>query len=167
MIGDSITYISADAINAEMRSHDAVSITAVPGIKADAQHVTAERYVPTQPRVVVIALGTNDALQGDSAESFQDEMASMIALFPQSCVVVTTLTTTTGSEQFSKRATEYDTYLRTLPHVMDWDSAVNQAQQEARIVMGDHVHPNAEGQRLFAQRMAQAVADCPAPTPQP
>ena len=67
-----------------------MAITAAPGIKADAQHITAERYVPTKPSIVVIALGTNDALQGDSTEGYQDDMAAMIKLFPQSCVIVTT-----------------------------------------------------------------------------
>jgi|GEM_PF-2652565 lysophospholipase L1-like esterase len=161
VIGDSITFLSVDAINAALRPRFAPGITAVIGIKTDAQLVTAKRYAATHPDIVVIDLGTNDVTQHDAFESYRHELGSMVGLFPQSCVVVTTITThTPGDDAFAQRAAKYNEYLRTFPHVADWDAVVGQALQAGQHILTDLVHPNPAGQRLYAGLVAQAVSAC-------
>jgi hypothetical protein len=161
VIGDSITVISAEDIHAALHPEYASSITAAIGIKTDAQLVTAQRYVATDPSVVVINLGTNDVSAHDSPESFRHEMDAIVGLFPDRCVVVTTLTTQPPvSKEFAARAAAYNEYLRTFPHVADWDAVLAQAVRNGEQLTSDGVHPNDEGQRRYAALLAAAVRLC-------
>ena len=161
IIGDSITVVSTDALAAALEGDHATSMTAVIGIKADAQLVTAQRYVATDPTVVVINLGTNDVSQHDPTAEYRSELDAMVALFPDRCVVVTTITTQAPvPDDFARRAREYNDHIRTFAHVADWDAAIGRAVAAGRQVTTDGVHPNPDGQQLYAQVIRDAVAAC-------
>jgi acyl-CoA thioesterase-1 len=161
VLGDSITFVSAEAIDAALKPRYALSMSAVVGVKTDGQMATAKRYAGTRPDVVVINLGTNDALQGVDVDRYEREMAKMVSMFPDSCVIVTTIVThPIDPTDYEQRAAAYDAYLRTLPHVADWDARVAKASRTGLQYLADAVHPNADGQRAYAELIRETADAC-------
>jgi lysophospholipase L1-like esterase len=170
VIGDSITQLSTHEIHLAL---DATANPSVRGIslqRVGQMQPVADKYAVTSPDQVLIALGTNDAIQGYPSAQTQADLASMVSTFPgSSCVTVLTLNATTANAAFNTRAETLNTYIRSLPstspnvQVADW-ARVRAEYFYAGSPDGewttDGLHLAPVGQAAFASLMASAVGAC-------
>jgi hypothetical protein len=171
VLGDSITDQSSAYIGAALRRSYATSITAVSGISVQGQQFAADKYALAKPSVLLVELGTNDAIHfvtnRQTVLGFKLDLARLTAKFPSSCVVVTTVTThrpgtNTAIIAFDSAARQFNDYMHANDaHVVEWDAAVGAADAAGQpIVISDSVHPTLAGSQLLAQLDKAAVDGC-------
>jgi lysophospholipase L1-like esterase len=160
VLGDSITYLSAAAIHAELDPDHTVEVNGVPGIDVAGQQTAALQFARTQPDVAIINLGTNDVGARRDPSEVIGELRAMASEFgPGACLVLVTLTTHVPSDDFAQRAGVVNRWIRSQEHVADWDAALAASSPSARLT-SDTVHPTVEGQALMAQLLRQQVDAC-------
>jgi lysophospholipase L1-like esterase len=162
VIGDSITWMSTDAIHDALDPSYAVEITGVVGATSRLQvHGTDipefREAATTNPDIVIINLGTND---GDApAEDVLDDLNRARALFPSAaCYVPVTLTTHgVGTFEPSSEAAVYVNQVLPRAHLADWASAVD---AKPSLVGPDGVHPTGDGSVVLADLYKSAADSC-------
>jgi hypothetical protein len=160
VIGDSITYLSQAAIHAALDPAFSVEVNGIPGIQIAGQQEAVRQSATASPDVVIINLGSNDVgAQREPAEVIRELDQTTSRFGPETCVVLVTLTTHVPSADFRQRAAVVNSWIRNHPHVADWDSALAPTDHQ---LTTDTVHPNAEGQAVMAQLLAQQVDACTA-----
>lgn len=153
IIGDSVTVASADALQSKLpqASIDGeVSRTLV----ADLPQIKEDAANHQLGQVVVVSLATNSTL----AQSQIDELVQALAPHQERKIVLVTgaapsnLTWVAGSNDLMHQAAQKypDTVL-----VADWAQA---AAGHSDYLVSDGVHPQGQGQQVYAQTIADAVA---------
>jgi hypothetical protein len=159
--GDSITFGSTDALNAQFQPAYQVRIDGWSGNTTKGMLPEAQNAAPTGPDVAIIELGTNDPVHGLTLADSQNWLQQLNATFPPTtCVIfVTPWSGTAGRAAGTLEAIA--TYERqTFPHVADWD-ALTVPEDYAG---GDGVHPVIPlGNQHLMQVYAAAIAGCPPP----
>jgi len=174
VIGDSITQLSSHAIHLEL---DDIANVAVRGIslqRIGQMQPVADKFALTSPDHVVIALGTNDAIQAYPVAQSEADLETMLSTFPDaSCITVLTLNATTANAAFNARVATLNDYIRALPathpgvQVADWHRVRELyffEGEPAGSWTTDGIHLTALGQAAFASLMSAAVEACEAPT---
>ena len=129
----------------------------------------ADEVATTGPDVVVINLGSNDALKQVGTETTLAELDAMYEKFAESRVVAVAVTTRFTDSWFDVRAQAVNDHLRTgrdergVPAaVVAWDEIVAADDHDAPAgdpILTDGLHPSLRGRA----RLARAVADTVAP----
>lgn len=179
LLGDSITYYDAESFRAAATAAGlAPAVTGMPGYQLAGVDPWLDLYAATVPDVMVVNLGTNDA-SGDakgypnfSLDLFRQRLDLAAARFPQSCLVVTTLTThrtlaksnpaTDGytPDAWNAITSSYNEHVRSaFAHVADWDALLAVHPEYAP----DEVHPvgSAAGLAALASLQIDAARTCP------
>ena len=165
MLGDSITFESETELRAALESATVVDLTAFVGrpgktfaeLLADAARIAAD-----DPDVVVINLGTNDALKTVPVEETRLALDALYAAIPDAPIVAVAVTTRFSDSPFDIRAQAINDRLRAgcRDHarpvvVVAWDEIV--AADEA--LLSDGLHPTPRGRARLAAAVAATVAD--------
>ena len=166
-----ITYEAREGLRAALSKLPTVTLTALVGrpgktfaeVQSDADEVAA-----SAPEVVVINLGSNDALKQVATHVTLAELEAMYAKFPESLLVAVAVTTRFTDSWFDVRAQAINDHLRAgrryrgVPvAVVAWDEIV--AADDASAPPGDPIltvglHPSPRGRARRAQAVAEAVA---------
>ena len=121
--------------------------------------------IQDQPDVVVIALGTNDAwTPAVSASSAITELDRIVALFPESCIVATTIRELVPEQvdyDMLKARALNERLLAVADEVIDWNAAV---VADPGLVGSDGIHLSPAGHEQRAALTTIAVAKCLQPT---
>ncbi len=168
VVGDSITSLSADDIHSELTAagYDA---TVVGRIGRSASEVDADVMAARNsgPAVVLLELGTNDVTRSadgqGSAADYERWMSGYIAEFPDSCVVVTTVSSHRPSPAMNETARAINSWLHTrASHVVEWDNYEWSERKDGIVIVeSDDVHPNPAGQEALGHLDLAAVKSCP------
>ena len=161
MLGDSITYMSLDALTRAIAPVASLSLVGRPGYTIDQLMPDAEAAALTDPAAVIIDLGTNDALNKVSTADSVAALDSMLSLFPRATSVVVTVNTHFGDAAARARAAAINAHIRSLDvRIADWDARVG-AELAAGLPDGaitiDDVHPTTRGQKVLAGLIAAAL----------
>ena len=161
MLGDSITYMSLDALTRAIAPVASLSLVGRPGYTIDQLMPDAEAGALTNPAAVIIDLGTNDALNKVSTVDSLVALDSMLSLFSRATPVLVTVNTHFGDAAAQARAAAINAHIRSLGvRVADWDARVG-AELAAGLPDGaitiDEVHPTARGQKVLAGLIAAAL----------
>src|SRR2546421_1254098 len=155
IVGDSITVSSTPQIKHALEGRYTTDIHARPGQRIDQMLVDLHGVLAERPTAVVVNLGTNDVLQGDTRwrRSFDRMIA---ALGGQPCVEITTISTrVTGWVAIPaiagqiNRAIAETAASRAQFHIVDWNAAVHTGDG-TQLLVADHVHPSAAGKARLA-----------------
>ena len=117
---------------------------------------------------MVVNLGTNDVLQGQTHPDWKSGFTRMVALLaPARCVVLTTISTLVrGRTAIPAVASEINRAIATAAsshrnfHVVDWNAAVH-GSNGASLLSADRIHPSPAGQLALAVLIRAALDhDC-------
>jgi lysophospholipase L1-like esterase len=167
VVGDSITYLSADDITDELTA-SGYEPSVVGRIGRSASEVDADVMAArnSSPAVVLLELGTNDVTRSAGGEGstadYERWMSGYIAEFPDSCVIVTTVSSHRPSPTMNQTARSINAWLRTrTSHVVEWDNYEwSERRNGVVIVEPDKVHPNPAGQEALGHLDLAAVRSC-------
>jgi lysophospholipase L1-like esterase len=167
VVGDSITYLSAEDITDELTA-SGYEPTVVGRIGRSASEVDADVTAAQRsgPAVILLELGTNDITRSahgnGSAADYERWMSEYIAEFPDSCVIVTTVSSHRPSPAMNQTARSINAWLHTkTSHVVEWDSYEwSQRENGVVIVEPDEVHPTPAGQEALGHLDLAAVKTC-------
>jgi lysophospholipase L1-like esterase len=162
IVGDSITVSSTPQIKHALEGRYTTDIHARPGQRIDQMLVDLPGALAERPNAVVVNLGTNDVLQGDT--QWRPSFDRMIAaLDGQPCVAITTISTrVTGWVAIPaiagqiNRAIAETAASRAQFHILDWNRAVHTADG-TQLLVADHVHPSAAGNARLASLTRSAL----------
>jgi hypothetical protein len=171
VIGDSITEISTDAIQSFVGPKYSTSISALVGATVNGRQGVADLYAPTKPSVVLVELGTNDDSRivtgQQTVDGYKADLTRLTSKFPDSCVVVTTVTThRTGADpdyaEFDDNARQFNAFLHAnYANVVEWDNAIGDAIAAGRTLLSDdQIHPNPAGSIALGMLDKAAVDGC-------
>lgn len=172
VVGDSITHEAEAELRAALGTIPDVTVTALVGRPggtfADLQD-DADEVAASVPDIVVINLGSNDALKQVDTETTLAEVDAMCDKFPESLIVAVAVTTRFTDSWFDVRAQAVNDHLRAgrdergVPAaVVAWDEIVaadDAAAPAGDPILTDGLHPSLRGRA----RLARAVADTVAP----
>jgi len=162
IVGDSITVSSTSQIQDALEDRYTTDIHARAGQRIGQMLVDLHGALAEHPNAVVVNLGTNDVLQGDTQwrASFDRMIA---ALADQPCVEITTISTrVTGWVAIPaiagqiNRAIAETVAARAQFHILDWNAAVHTSDGPLLLV-ADHVHPSATGETRLASLIRSAL----------
>lgn len=158
VLGDSVTSISSGHIDQLLRFFGwRVSMVAEPSKRVEEMQDYATQYADTDPDIMVINLGTNDALH--SPEDAIAELEQMWAKFPNACQVPVTIAETTTVTHFDEAASQINDWIYSnFPeeNIADWaDVHANNSN-----ITHNSVHPNSEGASMLAWEIGAAVGKC-------
>ncbi len=172
VVGDSISARSADQIKAAFAAAGLkATVIADPGLTLQESTSNIAKAAALNPTAIVFELGTNDVSStvkreaGYTEAAFSTGLAEATGRFPNSCVVVTTVSANytpaakgTGTAAVNRVATQINGTIRsTSPHVADWD---NEVRANPSIVIEDQTHPTDAGKVALADLMVGAVRSC-------
>ena len=165
MVGDSITVRSQDALadgfrslGLDVRAIDAASgrrITAAAG--ADGSGLTAVTALAAAdpPDLWVIALGSNDVFQYDTAEKYRDQIVEVLRAIPEGAPVVWVDTYLADdparSDEFNQALRDTLAY-RGTSSIADWAAVAS-----GDGVLSDGIHPSDDGVQQFADLVMNTV----------
>ena len=115
-----------------------------------------ERVAETEPDLWVVALGTNDVANLDSVEGYATAIDTLLAAIPDGAPVVWVDTYVDVAEDASasfNRVLRARLAQRGAATVVDWASVADDDG-----VLRDGVHPDDDGNVIFAGRVADGVA---------
>jgi hypothetical protein len=160
IIGDGITYSGINELHAVLDPSFQVRIAAN-GNKTIAQMQTiATDYATSNPDAIVLNLGTYDVLTGVPLPTIGSELATLMAKFPNACVVLTTLNTNVSAAGYSNAsAATLNSYLAGADRIVEWD-AYAAADLDANTVAPDHINITPVGASLLANITSGAVSGC-------
>jgi lysophospholipase L1-like esterase len=162
VLGDSITFQSQAAIRTALASVDDLTVIGRSGLTIEGLLPDARDVARTMPDVVVIDLGTNDALKGVTTSRSIDRFDAMLDLFPRAVCILVTVNTRLGDTDDITRARAINAYIEgTGRPVVDWDGtlAAALADDGSEPMLIDLVHPSTHGQAVLAGLIGGAVAD--------
>ncbi len=166
IIGDSITVQSSPALHEAFDGHYRLDIRAQSGRRIDEMLPALEQALHQHPRVVIVNLGTNDALQHDTHPDWRpgyDRMVRDVATTP--CVVAVDISTVLDViyDRAGVAGAIDDALRRTAAandriHILDWDALV---RATPTMLSADEIHPSPAGRRALADALRHAVdRDC-------
>ena len=128
--------------------------------------------VPDLPRIVVVALGANDALRGLSTTMTRDNLAAIIEILRARGIAVVLagmLAPPNYGEDyqanfralFAQLARDYRGQISYVPFLLEGVAGVPALNQP------DGIHPNAEGAKIIAQHLYPTLRDIVDQSPQP
>jgi hypothetical protein len=174
VIGDSITQMSHDEIHRQLDGAYHVSVDGRPGFTISEQLPVAAVYSQQHPvpGVIVVNLGTNDAVLGTTLADATRDLADITANFPTArCVVLTTVNANTMGVTFNDWANAFnfwaifamagtDDRIR----IADWNTSVHTYYEDGQPqgdLTYDLVHPTPIGQERLADLTKTAIDTCP------
>ena len=171
ILGDSLTALEWNDLYDSLDRDHAVEIGAwygegynagkfSEGLGAALLPATAKGFATSHPAVVVLAIGTNDALYRRSTPQALAAMQTMVAEFRGACMVGVTLPEHSGVKGWSNaEAHTLNVAMRKwADQVVDWASM----STGAGILQADGIHTTAKGTKLRANAIVAAVERCPA-----
>jgi lysophospholipase L1-like esterase len=170
ILGDSLTVVEWNQLYDALDPHYAVAITAWfgegynPGKLSDALGgpplipAAAAKYAATKPSVVVLALGTNDALNRRSTTEALATMHTLVIGFHGACLVGVTLPEDSHVAGWSNaEAHALNTAMRAwAKQIVDWASL----STKAGVLRSDGIHTSPAGTKLRANAIVAAVQRC-------
>jgi lysophospholipase L1-like esterase len=173
LLGDSITDMSAPVFQQTLGGKYDLIVSGVPNARADDREPDVPALAATQPKQVVINLGTNDILHNTSLDEAVASLTRIGGSFPSaSCIHLVTINE--GMIDFSQpdlhdRSVTLNQRVRALAdehhwHIIDWNAAA-QAYEASGEKEGplstDTVHPTAEkGQPILADAYLRGLQTC-------
>ncbi len=163
VIGDSLTVRATTQIRAAFRG-DRISINGENGKRADELVAALKHHLPAD--VVIVNVGTNDAIQARTHPDWRsgfDEIVSLVENVP--CVVFATVSTIVGSAEHSTVAAQINAEIRNLARsrsnvrVVDWNAAVHGPDAKNYLDF-DGIHETPAGAEWFADQYARAIRSC-------
>jgi lysophospholipase L1-like esterase len=165
VIGDSITVLSAVAIQKQLGDHP--NIQAELGKRIDEMLPALRDALQKKPDAVVVNLGTNDVLQGTIHPDWRPGFLQLVqALEHTDCAVLVNINTTATNRSarpefapqinaaIAKAAETHDNF-----HVIDWDAIVHAPGGDA-LIQPDTIHPTGPGAQRLAREIRHTLADC-------
>jgi lysophospholipase L1-like esterase len=171
IIGDSITGLTAKVVEKRFSTSFEVTTNAKWGARVDEQLQAAELLAATEPDVVIINLGSNDALQDWPIEDTRAALLKMLALFKNAdCVRFTTISTSMNQESKPHKASAETINValqaialaqrkRPQAGLVEWDSRIQ--SQGVAALTSDTIHPNDAGALQLVDAYADSLASCP------
>jgi len=172
LVGDSITSLSQPELTARLRGRYRVEVSGAPRRTTQERVRDLPLLLTTKPERLVINLGTNDVLRGESTKGTLAALERIGTAFPTvHCVVLVTV----NHNMFSAKqvrvgpdAYALDRGIRALAArrhwgVVPWDSIVQRyldAGQQQGSLSDDTVHPRPVGRRLLADAYRTALDRC-------
>lgn len=176
VIGDSITLMSVEDVRSRLSAAGfSSSIIGLYGSTTAGAMSYVRAYAEVRPAIVIIELGTNDVSEivrstgAETLASYQQRMHAIAAMFPDSCVAVTTVAadrsvadSTVDVEAWNRTARAINDWLRaTFSNVVGWDQVVHVNKAWGTpLLLEDDVHPNHGGVRALADLDRQAAERC-------
>lgn len=159
-VGDSITAVSQEALDAGLHYTYHSHYRATPGKRSDEMIEPAKGLVGDNPGQLVINLGTNDLAQNKTPEEIWSNIQKVIDLFPGvKCVHVVTLTTTLMQPELAQKAAEFN-YLAKQQKVkiIDWDEYIKNHLDQS--LTYDTVHPTRLGADVITHYTKLSLDTC-------
>ncbi len=167
VVGDSITFGAAAALHSALDDVVDLHVEGVSGATTAQMLPASQQLSGLEPDVVVINLGTNDAVTPGSSASTEDGLRAHLAAFPDaSCRHLVTLTEEPSMAGYAETTAETNRRIRALDDeldatdVIDWQAALA-ADAAAGSPDGDYlsddVHPTPVGQAVLVSMIADAV----------
>ena len=177
--GDSITFVSAGAIEAAVMPAYRVWLSGQPGFTIAGVQPVINTQVAAGPAAMVVNLGTNDVKPGTAWRTPFDTMVA--SLQPVACVELVNLNATIANyfaslnndlngngivdaNEIVTTATDINAAIAATAaanprvHVIDWNSAT---ATNPSALTSDGIHPNAAGQAWLASHIRTALdTDC-------
>ncbi len=170
VVGDSITLVSAPAIDEALGDEHRVEIRAWLGMTADGMLPAVEELAKFNPQVAVVNLGTNDVLKELPLDVTIDRLGLYVDRFVDGgadCVLIVNMNTTMlagGVTPVEERAVQLNGQIVDLASrrpgvvVVDWDAAVRTTEQSGRpSLVPDSVHPSLEGGEELARILREEM----------
>jgi hypothetical protein len=165
VVGDSIVFVSQPSLEAMLRPRAAYMISGQIGWTIGQQQpaIFTDLYNPEGPaRDWIVNLGTNDAIQDDTAwRSAYDAMVAQ--LVGQPCVLLTTVSTeadTVGHDTIAAQINAAEAATAAAHgnvHVVDWSGLVHVDSHLGQWLLPDRIHPNRAGQEALAAMYGRAL----------
>lgn len=151
MIGDSVTLASAQALQEKLPGI-AIDAKVSRTIDAGIQLLREEQKSGQLRRIVVISLSTNSAITPDDIQQLTDiaEAGQVRQIVLVTGQAPENLTWVDQSNDVEREAAAKQPRIE----VADWAKA---SDGKPELLVSDGVHPQPEGQRLYAQTIADAV----------
>lgn len=180
VLGDSLTDNIRGHLHTRLDANYAVSVTGIRGAKINTLVPAAEELAPTNPEIVVLNLGTNDAWNDLPVEESIASYDSIVDMFPNSCLVlVTIIDTTTGippappyNSTIAAQLNEHFRSLQTSRNavIADWESTLIGHELEYTFsqtipklyIYPDGIHQSDLGMEVMADLVAGGVNECEA-----
>jgi hypothetical protein len=153
VLGNSITALSQDEIIAEMSDTFQVSVAAESGCTAGEVQDLADAYAGSDAWCVVVNVGSNDWPSGNVGGVF-DRLQAIERNLQPPCFIVATLPQSTAIPELNSFAATFNFFLvfGTDWGIVDYDAIVRDWTATS-----DSLHPNADGQVLYARAIDEAV----------
>ncbi len=176
LVGDSITLLSGGELRAALGGSYAVKIDATSGHRIDEQMGAAASAVARKNEQIIINLGTNDVMQGDTdIDDAGARLEEMVAMFPDvRCIHLVTVSDAVRHDgvdpsEVPRRAKAINDTIRSLAHeddrirVVDWNQMVRDYQRDhpGTSPTEDTIHPNDAGKELLVDAYKAALTNCP------
>ena len=171
VLGDSNTFASAPELESALA--DAGFTPDVRGISGSGLKDVATDWLPAaaeisagQPAVTVIALGTNDAVNGADVDAFAGRVEQLLAALGQLPIIWVTHTETGGGRTSSDEKRVNDV-IRSLPATHPNVTVLDLAPEIAAdpgVLSGDGIHYAGDGREWFADKVAEAASASVQPT---
>ena len=169
VVGDSVTYMSRNAITSEFDWTSNVDPQGRPGFRTDELVPVALRKVDEDdPDVLVVLTGYNDLTQGVDTGAAVVDMMGIAADVPLRGVDAAAdqgrLRPERGHARSTSGSSTWPRTTRSVHVATDWRDAVDAEpgpDPDPRLVTDDEIHPNEAGVDRLAQAMEEAVSrDC-------
>jgi hypothetical protein len=168
VLGDSISDFSRSEIVDAFGGEAQVEVLARVGGTFESSQAAADEVAASDPRVVVVELGTNDVWSRRPLGEVTEEADELLAKFPESCVVIVTLNeqavearSLAGVLYDNQAATALNDELRRrADELVDWSQAAN--RDRASYLDQGTIHPTPSGRALLAGLMKDAADRCAA-----
>ena len=174
VVGDSITSIGEQQLKISAGNDFVIESRSEFGATVEAQMPEATELAATDPKQVIINLGTNDALLGVPLDQTMASLKTMVGLFPDAeCIHFVTVNE--DLDQAGNRPTEevaaFNEALLKMAAELDrgevvrWDEIAHGSLRESRPqgLTTDGVHPDPAGQRELADAEVHALQRCGRP----
>jgi lysophospholipase L1-like esterase len=174
IVGDSITEQGQDILLDRLSDAWNVSVDGKSGYRVLQQLRAAAVLAQAGPTQAIINLGTNDLVQGRSAEEISADLGAILAEFPDTtCVHVVNLAEGIGGpdvgRDLSDAAVAANRAIRDLAArhegvgVVDWAGALHRYEDDGEPdgpMLADTVHPTEVGQHALADLYEEALGSC-------
>lgn len=178
VLGDSITYASAEALSERFSDRPAeLTIDARPGSTAEEvrrrAHTVMDDLGDTGPEQVIVNVGTNDVMLGYDPSRTLDDVTAMVDLFADArCVHVVTISRqilVLDDPGLGDRIEELNGLLgdladeRSAVRILDWNLVLDDPPADLEtgdLLAGDTVHTSPLGEAILADAYVAALDGC-------
>jgi lysophospholipase L1-like esterase len=176
LLGDSITDQSERDLRAALDAYEVVAVVARPGHTFEDMQADTAVLALDAPDIVVVNLGTNDALKSVDTSRSLAALDATMAAFRRSTVLAVTVAHRFGGSEFDRRAGAINDRLRAGPAaIVAWDEivALDDADRRSREgddhdgqdgivaiegLLVDGLHPSHRGRLRLARAVAETLA---------